>query len=78
MHKYCKNRKKHTGSTFLKKLVLISNNQIKGKSKCAICLTERTFIDKIEDKYWLQSELGISLQVFTDVIKEHGDLFREV
>ena len=78
MHKYCKNRKKHTGSTFLKKLVLISNNQIKGKSKCAICLTERTFIHKIEDKYWLESELEISVQVFTDVIKEHGDLLREV
>ena len=39
--------KKHTGNTFPKKLVLISKNEVKGKSKCAICLTERTFIHEI-------------------------------
>ena len=66
MHMYCKNCKKHTGNTFPKKLVLISKNKIKGKSKCAICLTERTFIDEIEDKYDLESELEIYLQFFTD------------
>ena len=43
---YGKNCKKHTGNTFPKKLVLISKNKIKGKSKCAICLTEKTFIHK--------------------------------
>ena len=63
---YCKNCKKHTGNTFSKKLVLISKNKIKGKSKCAICLTERTFIHEIEDKYDLESELEIYLQFFTD------------
>ena len=47
---YCKNCKKHTGNKFPKKLVLISKNKIKGKSKCAICLTERTFIHEIEGK----------------------------
>ena len=51
---------------FQKKLVLISKNKIKGKSKCAICLTERTFIHEIEDKYGLESELEIYLQFFTD------------
>ena len=66
MHMYCKNCKKHTGNTFPKKLVLISKNKIKGKSKCAICLTERTFIYEIEDKYGLESELEIYLQFFTD------------
>ena len=40
--------------------------KIKGKSKCAICLTERTFIHRIEDKYGLESELEIYLQFFTD------------
>ena len=40
--------KKHTGNTFPKKLVLISKNKVKGKSKCAICLTERTFIHETE------------------------------
>ena len=43
---YGKNCKKHTGNTFPKKLVLISKNKIKGKSKCAIFLTEKTFIHK--------------------------------
>ena len=61
---YGKNCKKHTGNTFPKKLVLISKNKIKGKSKCAICLTERTFIDEIEGD--LESELEIYFQFFTD------------
>ena len=66
MHIYCKNCKKHTGNTFPKKLILISKNKIKGKSKCAICLTERTFIDEIEGEYDLESELEIYFQFFTD------------
>ena len=44
MHIYCKKCNKHTANTFPKKLVLISKNKIKGKSRCAICLTERSFI----------------------------------
>ena len=63
---HCKNCKKHTGNTFPKKLVLISKNKMKGKSKRAICLTERTFIHEIEDKRGLESELKIYLQFFTD------------
>ena len=63
---YCKNCKKHTGNTFPKKLVLISKNKTKGKSKCAICLTERIFIHEIEGKYELESELKIYLQSITD------------
>ena len=66
MHIYCKNYKKHTGNTLPKKLILISKNKIKGKSKCAICLTERTFIDEIEDECDLESELEIYLQFYTD------------
>ena len=66
MHIYCKKCKKHTRNTFPKKLILISKNEIKGKSKCVICLTERTFIDEIEGKYDLVSELEIYLQFFTD------------
>ena len=66
MHVYCKKCNKHTGDTFPKKLILISKNKMKGKSKCAICLTERTFIDEIESKYDLESELEIYLQFFTD------------
>ena len=57
---------KHTAKTFKKKLVVISKNKIKGKSKCAICSTERTFIHKTESKYDLESELEIYFQFFTD------------
>ena len=45
MHIYCKKCNEHTANTFPKKLVLISKKKIKGKSRCAICLTERSFID---------------------------------
>ena len=58
--------KKHKGDTFPKKLVLVSKNKIKGKSKCAIYLTERTFIDGIEDEYDLENELEVYRQIFTD------------
>ena len=51
---------------FQTKIILISKNKIKGKSRCVICLTERTFIDEIEGKYDLESELEIYLQFFTD------------
>ena len=54
------------GNTFPKKLLLISSNKIKEKSKCTIRLTERTLIHKIEDKYGLESELEIYLHCFTD------------
>ena len=64
MHIYCKNCRKHTANTFPKTLVLISRNKIKGKSRCAICLTKRFFIDDI--KYDLKSALEIYLQFFTD------------
>ena len=72
---YCKNCKKHTGNKFPKKLVLISKNKIKGKSKCAICLTERTFIHEIESLCDQESELLTDF-LLTDVIKEYDDLMR--
>ena len=64
MYIYCKKCNKHAGNTFPKKLIIVSKDKIKGKSKCAICLTERTFIDEI--KYELESELEIYLQFFID------------
>ena len=66
MHIYCNKCKRHTGNTFPKKLILVSKNKIKGKSKCVICLTKRTFIDEIEGEYDQESELEIYLQFFTD------------
>ena len=66
MHICCKNCKKHTSNTFPKKLIYISKNKIIGKSKCVIYLIKRTFIDKMEDKYDLESELEIYLPFFVD------------
>ena len=55
---------KHTSNTFPKKLILISKNKIKGKSRCNICLAKRIFIDEIEGDL----EIGIEIyqQIFTD------------
>ena len=64
MHIYCKKGNKHTSNTYPKKTILISKDKIKGKSKCAICLTKRTFIDEIEGD--LERELEIYLQFFID------------
>ena len=64
MYIYCKMCSKHTANIFPKKLVLISKSKIKGKSRSAICLTKRFFIDDIE--YDLESALEIYLQFFTD------------
>ena len=49
MHIYCKNCKKDTECTHPKKLVLKSDKKAKAKSKCAECLTDRTFFDKINN-----------------------------
>ena len=64
MHIYCKKCKKHTGNKFPEKLLLISKNKIKGKSRCVTCLTERICIHEI--KFDLESELEIYLRFFTD------------
>ena len=50
MEIYCENCKKHTESTHPKILVLISNKKTKLKSKCAECLADRKFFDKISDE----------------------------
>ena len=38
-----------------KKLVMLPNKKLKGKSRCADCMAIRTFFDKIKDKYELES-----------------------
>ena len=57
MHIYCKNYKKHTECTHPKKLVLISDKKAKAKSKCAKCLTDKTFFVKINDEYSLEQSV---------------------
>ena len=64
MHIYYKKCHKHTVNTYPKKVILISKDKIKGKSKCAICFTKRTFIDEIKGD--LERELEIYLQFFTE------------
>ena len=63
MHIYCRNCKKHASNKFPKKMVLISKKKKKpkGKSTCAICLTERTLMNKIEGEYDLESKLKVYL-----------------
>ena len=56
---------KITQETHFKKIVSISKNIIKEKS-CVICLTERTFIHEIEEKYALKSKLKVYPKFFTD------------
>ena len=72
MHIYCKKCNKHTSNAFPKKLILISKNTIKGKSKCAICLNKRTFINEIEGD--LEIGLEFYLQFFTDWYCKNEDL----
>ena len=68
MRLYCKKCSKHTANTFPKKLVLISKNKIKGKSRCAICLTEKFFIDDI--KYDLESALEQHIVLSVKIIQK--------
>ena len=65
MQFYCKNCKKHTGNMLPKKLVLILKNKILGKSKCANCLAETAFFNKINNKYDLAQLLKHFF--FTDI-----------
>ena len=78
MYIYCMNCKRTQVTHFEKNLVLISKNKIKRKSQCAICLTEKTFIDEIEDKYDIESKLEVCLQFFTDSFLETEDLLCRV
>ena len=64
MRLYYKQCKAHTSNIFPKTIGLISNTKINAKSRCFICLTERSFIDEVQ--YDLESALEIYLQFFID------------
>ena len=76
MRLYCKKCKRHTSNTFPKKIILISNNKITGKSRSFIYLTERSFIDAVQ--YDLESTLEIYLHCFIDCCYKHEDLLLKV
>ena len=46
MQIYCSRCKKFTDNACPKKLVIITNKKIKGKSRCADCMAIRSFSDK--------------------------------
>ena len=52
---YRSGRKKHTDNTCPKELIMMTNKEIKGKSRCADCMANKSFSDKIKHK----SELKI-------------------
>ena len=60
MRIYCLGRKKHTDNVMImsKKLVMIINKKIKGKSRCADCMAIKSFYDKI--KYRSELEIIVS------------------
>ena len=75
---YCKNSRKHTECTHPIKLLLISDEKAKAKSKCTECLTDRTFFDKIKVDYDLERLVKHFFSLVMYFIKEHGDLLCKV
>ena len=51
---YCSGCKKHTDNICPKKLIMITNKKIKGKSRCANCMADKSFSDKIKHKNELE------------------------
>ena len=54
MWTYCSGYKKHTDDIFSKKLIMMTNKKIKEKSRCAICMADKSFYDKIKQKSKLE------------------------
>ena len=70
MQIYCENCKNHTEFSHPKILILISNKKAKVKSKCAACLTRRTFFDKINDEYQLEQLVKKKFSLLMYFIKD--------
>ena len=51
---YCSNCKKHTHNICPKKLVMMANKKLKGKSRCTDCKAIQSFFDKIKHKRELE------------------------
>ena len=52
---YCSQCKKHTDEACTKKLIMRTNIKIKRVSRCADCLAIKSVVDKIKDKYELET-----------------------
>ena len=57
---YCSGCKKYTDNICPKKLVIMTNEKLKGKSRCANCMANKSFSDRIKHK----SELKMFLSQF--------------
>ena len=55
---YSSKCKKHTDGVCPKKVVMMTNINIKGTSRCADCLAIKSFSDKIRDKYELETMIS--------------------
>ena len=60
MQTYCLGCKSHTDNVCSKKLIMTTNIKIKGKSRCADSLANKSFSDKTKNK----TELGIIVSQF--------------
>ena len=58
---YCSGCKYHTDNICPKKLIMMKNKEVKGKSRCADCMANTPFSDKIKHK----SELKIIVSRFS-------------
>ena len=57
---YYSSCKKHTDNIYPRELIMIANKKIEGKSRCADCMANKLFSDKIKHK----SELDIIVSQF--------------
>ena len=55
---YSSKCKKHTDGVCPNKVVMMTNINIKGTSRCADCLAIKSFSDKITDKYELETMIS--------------------
>ena len=54
MQTYCLRCKKHTDNICPKELIMMTNKEIKGKSRCADGMANKSFPDKIKHKSQLE------------------------
>ena len=55
MQTYCLGCKKHTNNVCTKNLFMMTNKKLKGKSRCANCMANESFSDKIKHKSELEN-----------------------
>ena len=54
MQNYCSGCKKHTDNICPEELIIMANKESNGKSRCADCMANKSFYDKIKRKRELE------------------------